>query len=925
MTDTTSMSARDSIAGSASLFAELLDGRQEEAVPPQNDTIDNLTTIVNEEVSDQFSQVQKASTDRLGLDTEKQLTDYTMLGAKIPDGLKMALTTCLLQSHKINATTTVDTDKLDHTTKLYSKIPDVHKVLLNEMFKQVEAHLQMQVETEVSKIAQNATTLIEGMAPAVTASRRESIRASVSKAMDNKLLTATAPKEAAAGVNKIAEQDRLLKERVKQLHTIDKRVRESSRRIDAEYQNLKAAKDTRNKLPADHHMKQDLTAEEKINNIIAIEKSDRDTSIELRNTSATKMLGIATRVVRQRNDNKGWKSDELKAIEKMKLWEEGDVSTKDTTKALKHSLANWATINIDETWAISPFIARLCESGVGGWTVPCDQILRDKTGELRVQDKTKTPAENMLAAWESVGFTTEDPSAEEIARYKAENSVLHADKLQDDVVIEQLIIQDLEVATGTFRSQSVAAYKEMYTHLGKMMQLMQLERGSPLGDPSEERHNQAMEWDFITFPEAWFLQTETFGEFAKEHARAALMTAVGCFMDQDFDHGTRLVLQAIDDAAELGVEVTWYQTIWKILGVMKLTRNTIWGLLYRDFGHAPTDKSIDCLGDFRTFTTKYRRLMQEGTAADKDLRADGQLGKLVAHYARTSKANYHEIEQRLKGNRTNDSTGGNVNERNQGKSYQLDGNTFKVDSAQAVVTDEETATSQTKFSGRHTFNWASSENRKRFYSQIDGDGKQLCDVKNCTKVLSNARFKSAKDLQRSNDEKYADGDHWTKEKPFGPYKWATCADCYANALAGANNGFITYRDGFKAKMKGNKRQRRAAAARLSKEPEPEPEVEQQAEQAEQDTAGSKRPASTEDQLKLQKMKVELLEAEQAEMKLQAENAKLKRQAQQNGEDGYGTESSRSSSSGSSRKIRGRGSHTAGQRAIADRDSESEDE
>ena len=39
MTDTTSMSARDSIAGSASLFAELLDGRQEEAVPPPSDTI----------------------------------------------------------------------------------------------------------------------------------------------------------------------------------------------------------------------------------------------------------------------------------------------------------------------------------------------------------------------------------------------------------------------------------------------------------------------------------------------------------------------------------------------------------------------------------------------------------------------------------------------------------------------------------------------------------------------------------------------------------------------------------------------------------------------------------------------------------------------------------------------------------------------
>ena len=49
--------------------------------------------------------------------------------------------------------------------------------------------------------------------------------------------------------------------------------------------------------------------------------------------------------------------------------------------------------------------------------------------------------------------------------------------------------------------------------------------------------------------------------------------------------------------------------------------------------------------------------MQEGTAADKDLRADGQLGKLVAHYVRTSNANYHEIDQRLKGGRDNSNRG----------------------------------------------------------------------------------------------------------------------------------------------------------------------------------------------------------------------------------------------------------------------------
>ena len=49
MTDTTSMSARDSIAGSASLSAELLDDRSEEAVPPGDSTLDNLTKIVKDE------------------------------------------------------------------------------------------------------------------------------------------------------------------------------------------------------------------------------------------------------------------------------------------------------------------------------------------------------------------------------------------------------------------------------------------------------------------------------------------------------------------------------------------------------------------------------------------------------------------------------------------------------------------------------------------------------------------------------------------------------------------------------------------------------------------------------------------------------------------------------------------------------------
>ena len=44
------------------------------------------------------------------------------------------------------------------------------------------------------------------------------------------------------------------------------------------------------------------------------------------------MLGIATRVVQQRNDNKGWKSDDLKAIDKLKLWEQSEAKQITTGK-----------------------------------------------------------------------------------------------------------------------------------------------------------------------------------------------------------------------------------------------------------------------------------------------------------------------------------------------------------------------------------------------------------------------------------------------------------------------------------------------------------------------------------------------------------------------------------------------------------------
>ena len=112
MKDTTSMSARDSIAGSASLFAELLDNKAEEALPSGDSTLTDLSKIVNkDEVYDQFSQMQRRSTDALEIGREKQLLDYTMLG-KMPNELKTQIATVILESHQINAMVMNDSARL---------------------------------------------------------------------------------------------------------------------------------------------------------------------------------------------------------------------------------------------------------------------------------------------------------------------------------------------------------------------------------------------------------------------------------------------------------------------------------------------------------------------------------------------------------------------------------------------------------------------------------------------------------------------------------------------------------------------------------------------------------------------------------------------------------------------------------------------
>ena len=84
--------------------------------------------------------------------------------------------------------------------------------------------------------------------------------------------------------------------------------------------------------------------------------------------------------------------------------------------------------------------------------------------------------------------------------------------------------------------------------------------------------------DFLTFFEAWFLQCETFGEFARQSARNTLLFATGNFVTDDYKKGCHRVLQAIKEADELDVTATWYETVYTVMSVLKSTRKVIYRL-----------------------------------------------------------------------------------------------------------------------------------------------------------------------------------------------------------------------------------------------------------------------------------------------------------------------------------------------------------
>ena len=810
---TSSQQARESLGNLSDLFTGMLGTAVISGATPDTTPENKLAKEIKNIISAESATARTSDMETAKLAAEKSITDYQM-GWTTPEKLEQSVIDTLSKTLRFDARARAvdglpawDLDRM-YTIETLEVMP-IQKKHVTDLMKEIQEYVQIEVAANIDLIMNNLDadeSLFNGPCEVNT---ETSVRKSIeSTATETMALAATTT--AAANTAKMKEaaskvQHALMVRRNTELHNLDQLCQAATDRITELTAFQRTARNVRNQLDHSSTEFADVSEESKYDPIIERERAELILQKNKRNTMAVEMLGISARIVRQKIDNKIFKSDDLKKIAELKIWTT-DTANMDTTKQLRHLLANWATVNIEEMWSIAPFIARLCETGVAGWEIPLIASLTDEKDNIAGSDNTKTAYQLLEPHWESLGFACNEPTNEEVTAYKGEIT-------GDANIKEHLKIKKTYEMIRIYIDQSQKAYAELYLFLQDDIKTMCLEEGCYLGDPSEERVNQSTEMDFLTFFEAWFLQCETFGEFARQSARNTLLFATGCFVTDNYKKGCHRVLQAIKEADELDVTATWYETVYTVMSVLKSTRKVIWGLLCPKYQKITGDKDRNFLKDFQQFTIDFMKYMDTGNPVDTKLKMDGQSGRLVAAFTRQTDASYHDIDTRnKKAGVSNPNQGGGSSWHSGGSS----GSTNKIDTSQADPSKDETSTKWSK--GNDILHWATTENRLKYYAHVRG-GNRCCDIRGCGTPLTDKRIKAWRKFQIKSDRLNAKGEYHDPTRPWGAYRWAVCEQCLQDAFDNKNNdgGELIYRDGHTVKVAGKNSGLRAAATQIAEE------------------------------------------------------------------------------------------------------------
>jgi hypothetical protein len=540
--------------------------------------------------------------------------------------------------------------------------------------------------------------------------------------------------------------------------------------------------------------------------------------VQERNVEAYAMLGRDVRFGAM-PDKKNEKAvrEALKTIKELKLGDLASGAPKPTAAAdLKDALVKLCMADIENMWALVPTIVRLKEHGIAGWSIHTNETMQYKAVE---NDERDLPDKlySAIEYYAKLGYV-QRPTEAMFKMCTAATQMEHAKKAKK---ASKFYIKQNGVLYDTLRSEVGRAVTDVVTGSGLF-----------LGDRSEGRRVQAASGDAASILEAWLLQTETFGVFAKDDSLNGIMHAAGNLVMDDWKKGVSQFQNQVEKAKELKVELSYHQTVYKYLMKLRQHRPRVAAQLEKKWGSLPTGSEAgdNIIPLLPLFIGEFTQAMNDAVASDRSMNKseafkrdrgrmvqrvnlfagcddpieDESIRELSEQTEGTEKQGKPKKKKKKKKSKSGDSQGGGADGG--------DGDLSQTDCI-AVATFHSKAGGKSRSKperSNHSYaSWKDREEHMAMYAK-DSEGKAMkcCDVGDgCSWKGCNHSKLSKADYQKWREAIYDRDQRWRKEtntdKPkVGRYSWAICGACKAHVHE--NKSSITMRDNYTYSHNGSR-------------------------------------------------------------------------------------------------------------------------
>ena len=443
-----------------------------------------------------------------------------------------------------------------------------------------------------------------------------------------------------------------------------------------------------------------------------------------------------------------------------------DATNAENAKTIKDLLVAWLGCNLQECWALTPWLVRIRNSGIDGY-LPCIRATVNKVVERKSSGEINH--QQFLEEMKTLGFVPGKISEYTAAAHP--KSYFDPDTAEGQEHIEQDQLNQLALAVTAFTKANAKAFDTLQVALGDKVKKAVDDNGRMLCH-RERRLNRAAQHDIIGVIESWLLTVDTYGSEAIEQVRDHLRYGLAYFVDTNPKQAIPKLLKVVDRAEALGARITYAYSIEKYMKVLQLQRPAIASQLESAYGAPPVKLEDDQKRRIREFAQAYLHKMEQADSIAQQLRNNP--GDKEYRNSITAILLAHERQYGPKPSQGSGPRQSGTAENGQ----HVNGNSNK-----RFANYVPPKSRNKEYYGRKKFD---NRDQRDTYYGIYKDNKRCCDAQGGRYCGHSQLDDSARNhwqkIQRKSDQE------WRKGKPksakfAGPYSVHVCTECIKKAIS----------------------------------------------------------------------------------------------------------------------------------------------